>query len=179
MSDHGEGFWEHGLFDHGNSYDDELLRVPLIVHGPGGARPLPPRVPTRVSTIDLAPTLLAMAGLPAAAELPGRSLLAPDSLVEQRMMFAEDAALLPPETAAVVEGSTKWLNHPDDQLFDLDADPGEQAPLAGHEAERTRLAETFGEHDRLEAALRQGSPAVRPRLPGETVERLRALGYAL
>ncbi len=36
VSDHGEEFWEHGLYGHGNSLHENLLRVPLIVHPPGG-----------------------------------------------------------------------------------------------------------------------------------------------
>lgn len=37
-SDHGEEFWEHGKFEHGQSLYDELIHVPLIVKGPGITR---------------------------------------------------------------------------------------------------------------------------------------------
>ncbi|MFM7144532.1 MAG: sulfatase [Alphaproteobacteria bacterium] len=179
MSDHGEGFFEHGLSDHGNSYYEELLRVPLVIRAPGGKRVLPPRVSTPVSTIDLAPTLLAMAGLPAARELPGRSLLDASSIAGRKLLFAEDAVLLPPEQAAVIEGSTKWVRATTDALYDLDADPGEHLPIAGQEAERARLAEALRVHDRRNAERRGGTAATPAQLPDETVERLRALGYAL
>src|SRR5437773_236829 len=34
-ADHGEGFFEHGRMRHGNSFYDELMRVPLIMRLPG------------------------------------------------------------------------------------------------------------------------------------------------
>ena len=54
-SDHGEEFWEHGNYEHGHSLYDELLRVPLVIAGPG----LPQaEVKSRVRHVDLLPTLL-------------------------------------------------------------------------------------------------------------------------
>ena len=32
-SDHGEAFWEYGQAGHGKSLHEEVLRVPLILHG--------------------------------------------------------------------------------------------------------------------------------------------------
>lgn len=179
LSDHGEGFWEHGLCDHANSYYDELLRVPLVVHAPAGGRLLPSRIATRTSTIDLPPTLLAMVGLPPAPELPGRNLFEPGALEEQRTLFAEDAALLLPDTGAVVEGATKWVKGKSDELFDLDADPGERSPLQGSLDERRRLAEILATHARRAEEHRRNPAPSRANLPPETIERLRALGYAL
>jgi arylsulfatase A-like enzyme len=92
-SDHGEAFGEDGLFEH----DDVLecqVRVPLCVRPAGGTEPRLEQ--TRVSGIDIAPTLLDLAGLhdpSAEAAGPGRrffghSLLRPiperDLLVEDR-----------------------------------------------------------------------------------------------
>jgi arylsulfatase A-like enzyme len=73
-SDHGEQFGEHGLFDHANSLYLPLLHVPLLISLPGHA-PANVRVPDAVSLLDLAATILDLAG-PAASSgsLPGRSL---------------------------------------------------------------------------------------------------------
>lgn len=54
LSDHGEEFWDHGGFEHGHSLHEELVRIPLIVHGPEIA---PGRHPAPVSLLDVAPTI--------------------------------------------------------------------------------------------------------------------------
>jgi arylsulfatase A-like enzyme len=54
-SDHGEEFWEHGNYEHGHSLYDEILRVPLVMAGPG----VPPaELETRVRHVDLLPTIM-------------------------------------------------------------------------------------------------------------------------
>jgi arylsulfatase A-like enzyme len=58
-SDHGEEFLEHGGLAHGGTLYDEVLRVPLIVAGPGIAAGR--QVERQVSLLDVAPTLLALA----------------------------------------------------------------------------------------------------------------------
>jgi arylsulfatase A-like enzyme len=49
ISDHGEGFGEHGFFFHGNTLHGEDLHVPLILMGPG----IPPGVRARTDAHDL------------------------------------------------------------------------------------------------------------------------------
>ncbi len=60
LSDHGEEFWDHGGFEHGHTLYDELLRVPMVVKGPGVK---PGRFDEPVSLLDVAPTLAGMARL--------------------------------------------------------------------------------------------------------------------
>lgn len=80
-SDHGEALGEHGAWFHNNNLFDEQIRVPIWVcpgPAPGSTRGAP------VSQLDLAPTLLDLAGLQ--QERPsawrGRSLMsAEDSIV--------------------------------------------------------------------------------------------------
>jgi arylsulfatase A-like enzyme len=74
-SDHGEGFWEHGLSEHGKSFFDEEIKIPLIFLPPGGRTSEPPQVATPISNIDLFPTILDLAGIPPAKEIEGESLL--------------------------------------------------------------------------------------------------------
>jgi len=73
-SDHGEELWEHGLFEHGHSMIEELLRVPLVLWAPdraeGGAV-----VESPVSTLDVAATLLDLADLDEGGADVGTSLL--------------------------------------------------------------------------------------------------------
>ena len=54
-SDHGEELFDHDGFEHGHTVYDELLRVPLVVRGPG-IRPARHDLP--VSLLDLFPTIV-------------------------------------------------------------------------------------------------------------------------
>jgi arylsulfatase A-like enzyme len=72
-ADHGEEFLEHGRFLHAQ-LAPELLHVPLLIKLPGG-RDAGRRIAAPVSTTDVLPTLMAALGLPAEANLDGRSLL--------------------------------------------------------------------------------------------------------
>ncbi len=88
-ADHGEALLESGRLGHGHSLDPELLRIPLIVSGPG----LPPgtRRKDPVSLVDVMPTVLELAGLPVPEGIPGVSLARKEAhpgrlrLAEQRV----------------------------------------------------------------------------------------------
>ncbi|MCX5796105.1 MAG: sulfatase [Elusimicrobia bacterium] len=74
MSDHGTLFGEGGKFAHGinMSTHDGIFHVVLAVWAPGLA---PRRVSSLVELVDVAPTLLELAGLPKPGPFEGRSLL--------------------------------------------------------------------------------------------------------
>jgi arylsulfatase A-like enzyme len=72
-SDHGEGLGEHGAWSHGPSLFQEALAVPLMAKGPGV---LPGDDVEPAQLLDLAPTLLEMAGEDPVDGFAGRSLLA-------------------------------------------------------------------------------------------------------
>jgi len=71
-SDHGEHFGEHGLAHHQFGLYDELLRVPLVIHGPEPRAPL--RIETAVQLADVAGTILTRVGVEVPAGLRGRTL---------------------------------------------------------------------------------------------------------
>jgi len=60
-SDHGEGFSEHGLMNHGNSLYRELIDVPLIMRAPGSI-PAGRRIADPVSLTALPSTILDVLG---------------------------------------------------------------------------------------------------------------------
>jgi arylsulfatase A-like enzyme len=173
-SDHGEEFQEHGRWRHEQLYD-ELLRVPLIVRHPAVAAGR--RLSSRVSLIDLAPTILDMLGLPALAGAQGRSLV-PVILGREpeREIFAE----LPGRGMALIRGSKKIIRSGRDFVFDLESDPGERRALGPEARAAGVLAERLEEIDR-ENALRRASagrgPAPESTLDQRTLEQLRHLGY--
>jgi len=174
LSDHGEEFQEHGKLKHAIHLYDELLRVPLVVHGPGIPRG---RVASQVQGIDVYPSLAALLGLPARGDLPGHELL---TATDGRPAFSETRYGIAPDgtsatLAAVRTPGWKLIHTPAlgrYELYDLTHDPGERDDRFGAEPEGARLA-----------ALLAGWEGETPRPPPATgqdprlQEKLRALGY--
>ena len=73
-SDHGEEFLDHGRMFHGQTAYAELDQVPLFFHLPGVV-PSKVVVDQTVQSIDIMPTILALAGLREPGKLMGRSLV--------------------------------------------------------------------------------------------------------
>ncbi|MFQ5719497.1 MAG: sulfatase [Acidobacteriota bacterium] len=149
MADHGEGFQEHGFLGHTVAAYDELERVPLLVRWPG--RIAAGRELTQtVGLIDMAPTLLDLAGVPyAPEEFEGRSRAAallggadhPPVGADEEILVATSRrgrvrGLVSSRMAYLFDFATRRA-----ELYDLDADPAQQHDLAGErpeEAERWR-----------------------------------------
>ncbi len=173
-ADHGEEFLEHGLLLHRAHLFDELLRVPLIVAGPG----IPAgRRDDQVQGIDLFPTLSARLGLTPPAGLPGRDLLAGPA---DRTAFAEtDGQANDGARRALIAArrpDAKLILAPGDgapALYDLARDPGELTPLSPETGMGPPLRTA------LDGFVRDAPPPPAPtgRDPG-LLDRLRALGYA-
>jgi hypothetical protein len=72
-ADHGEEFFDHNNSMHGQSVYAELNHVPWILHAPG-VLPKGKLVHDNAMNLDLAPTLLTLAGLAPAESMQGRSL---------------------------------------------------------------------------------------------------------
>lgn len=139
-SDHGEAFWEHGRRGHGKSLAEETIRVPLVIHHPA-KRPGDQRIRGGVETLDIAPTLLALAGLPVPEAFAGRSLFERGGPVEPseepRTIFSR-LTLEDRDLASIRKGAWKlvWdLESDTRQLFDL-AGAGESEDLAAREPDR-------------------------------------------
>jgi arylsulfatase A-like enzyme len=179
-SDHGEEFLEHGGVLHGRTQYQELVRVPLIVRGPGV--PSGVRVERTVSLVDVMPTILAAVGEPVPAGLDG-SDLAPSwrgagGELDARYLSCEaDHNNAEPDVMRAVRHRRHTL-HVDRlsgkvALFDLGSDPHEQKDVAGaHGAIATELREQL---ERYRAARVETGGAVT--LTPEQEERLRSLGY--
>jgi arylsulfatase A-like enzyme len=73
MGDNGFLFGEHGLIDKRNAYE-ESIRVPLVVHCPELFK-AGTSIEALVANIDIAPTILELAGLKAPDRLDGRSFV--------------------------------------------------------------------------------------------------------
>ncbi len=143
VGDHGEAFGEHGQLNHGTSVFEEQVRVPLIVSG------LPARIapPVRTRTggmVDLAPTILDIAGIAAPAGWQGRSLFAPDH--PDRAYFSSRRS---GRMFGMRRGDMKYvLSSLDDGIaaYDLATDPAEARPLRLKPADERRMMEHFAAH---------------------------------
>lgn len=76
-SDHGEDFFEHDSFGHEQRLFNVNVHVPLIMYSPGQFMPAVIEKP--VSLLDIAPTILDLAGAMSPAVYKGKSLFSPDS----------------------------------------------------------------------------------------------------
>jgi arylsulfatase A-like enzyme len=187
-SDHGEAFTEDGYyFAHGHSVGLDQIRVPLLLRPrePGKARV----VDEPVSVIDVAPTLLRIAGLPAPDSFQGRPL--PDGGgggEARRAIYAEHS-----HRAAVIRGNTYYARDRL-RLKEPTPDPNSMGLLAPLPRRRAQLSgdgplpayETGAVPGEFEPLLRRFLRDTRslragPRhesIPEEMRQRLRALGYA-
>ncbi len=153
-TDNGYFHGEHGLADKWYPYE-ESIRVPLIVHDPRQFRGGKGSAQVRdemVLNVDLAPTILAYAGLRPPAGMQGRDL-APLYLGGRRNnwrreYFYEHATYRStdfiPASESLVRADVKYLFWPDfnyEELFDLRRDPGETRNLVKDPAWRGRLDE--------------------------------------
>jgi choline-sulfatase len=123
VSDHGEGLGEHGEAEHGVFLYQSTVRVPLVVAAPGLK---PARRPEPVSVVDVAPTLLLLAGLP--EDLPGLDLRGPvpgDRVLHASTTHGWERYGWAP-LQAVRRGSLKAVEAPRSELYDLATDPGER-----------------------------------------------------
>jgi hypothetical protein len=104
LSDHGEELGERGLFDHRLGMSEALLHVPLIIRPPGGLDAAQIKAQP-VGLIDVLPTVLEQAGVPAPAGIHGQSLLNSGQDQEpapvHRAIFAEG----PWRTIGAVDGT--------------------------------------------------------------------------
>jgi arylsulfatase A-like enzyme len=149
VGDHGEAFGEHGqIWEHNAEIYDEVVRVPLLVKLPDGAR-AGERITRLVRTIDVAPTLLAVAGMPGLDGVQGESLLLEPAEPRDVLLQALRGRQALPTALSRLGVRTrqeKLILTLDEagrvlerELFDLDRDPEERS--ARGEADGHRLEE--------------------------------------
>jgi choline-sulfatase len=177
--DHGESLGDHGESTHGLFVYDAALRVPLIVAWPGRLRAASVSTPVRL--IDIAPTLMDIAAGAIEEGMDGRTLR---TLLEG----GHEADEPPPVYAetyfpqffmqwaplrALHAGRWKYIDAPEPELYDLQADPGERTNLASQEATRLATMRRVLEGMMGAGAGRQASTP----LSSDAQQRLSSLGY--
>lgn len=135
-SDNGYLWGEHQLIDKRWAYE-ESIRVPLIIRWHAAKVPAGNALNHIVANIDLAPTLLDLAGIPRPHYMEGQSLLpllqAAEIEWREELLYSyifEPPWPTPTSTALVTERykiiETEWLGY---ELYDLHSDPQEQENL--------------------------------------------------
>ena len=160
-SDGGHLWGEHGLIDKRCAYE-ESMRIPLLAYGPSVVKQ-GARCDALVANIDVAPTLLELAGMVAPDDLDGnsfaRQLQDPQSTESTRESLLYEYYWEPsfpqtPTTFALRTKQFKLIQYhgiwDTDELYDVAADPSESNNLI-HAAEHQQLvARLRGQlHERL------------------------------
>jgi arylsulfatase A-like enzyme/uncharacterized membrane protein YbhN (UPF0104 family) len=183
-SDHGEEFMEHGGFWHGTTLYDEQLHVPLLVKLPRGDR-AGSTVTHWVESVDIMPSLLALARLPVPPAVQGIDLFrgkeqtfaeeSHEGNVLKSLRLREQGAALKLITAN--EGNPRGLKPR--ELYRVDSDVREQKDLASEQP--SELAKSEHELSEVEKQAKVGALKAREvdlAMDKAAAERLKALGYA-
>jgi arylsulfatase A-like enzyme len=176
-SDNGYYLGEHGLGDKRTAYD-ESLRIPLLVRCPQlGETARGQTNDAMVLNIDLAPTLLDLAGVAVPSEMQGRSwrpLLAGLEPAWRTSFFYEyfyERNFRAPHVLAVRTEDAKLIQYPghDDwtELFNLRTDPYETRNLISDAQSADLLKEMQRKFAEQSQAVTYNAPAHADPVPGE------------
>jgi len=183
-SDHGEAFGENQSFGHARNVFTPVLNVPLVIRFP--FRLEPRRIRAQVRNLDIAPTILEIAGAPVPKSFEGSSLLPLLDAVGGQDDRAAYSALGAPiikgavEQVAVNDGGWTAARNLDEEgrefLFDRSVDPWEDANVLEFEPdERRRMLSLLDAH--VSVAPRPDARDEDVRIDPLIAERLRSLGY--
>ncbi len=179
-ADHGQSLGAHGEDTHGVFLYDDTMHVPLAVKLPQNQN-AGRRVRGRASLVDIAPTILEIAGVPVPSQMQGQSLL--------RMAKAGSSADPPaysvtdfPQKAFGWSALESWrtgkylyIRAPQPELYDLAADPGATRNLAqSSKATRETIAAQLDAFDRRFSGA---GNAASPELSSSEMQKLASLGY--
>jgi arylsulfatase A-like enzyme len=194
-ADHGEGFYEHELWQHSEIIYNEVTRVPLIVKGPRGAGAR--RVSELVSQLGIFPTFLEALELETPFDHPGLLSLSEDGArfpasIMSEIIWEANESRGPFVKLAATRGELKYIatfsGELDDEqfvstlvkeeLYDLSRDPGERSNLLPDGANRIgELRSQVRDYLDVVRARRAGGGGDRIVVDDELAEKLRALGY--
>lgn len=160
-SDQGFFLGDHGLYDKRLMYE-ESLRMPFLARVPGVTRPAT-QAEAIVLNVDIAPTLLELAGARPPHALHGRSFLAilggncpADWRRSMYYRFYEEAYGIGPHEGLRTDRD-KLIHYlygdHGEELYDLRRDPQELRNLAAEAASRARIEELRAEMARQRAAV--------------------------
>ena len=185
VSDHGEEFNEHGGWEHGRTLHAEVLDIPLIIKPPGHKGSV--RRSEVTQHVDMAPTILELAGATPLAMTQGRSLVplfdsdrhlewAPRALAHLDRHGFVMTSLLDDSWKAIIHRHEDVEAYP--RVFRWESDRLEQSDLSLEDP----LLDQFLIWKLHQEAMKDRESRFEPGTLnmedlGKTVEQLRALGY--
>ncbi len=188
-SDHGEGLGDHLEPMHGLFVYESTIHVPLIVRTANGAHH-GQTIHRVVQSVDIAPTILRLAGLNSGSEMQGHSLTELFDIndtpargeAEGEAQAAYFETLYPltqfgwSELRGIKMLRYKYIEAPRPELYDLQTDPSEKVNL--YRSHAALAAQMKGRVDSHAAQYAQSPATEQSRPPDpETYQLLRSLGY--
>ena len=198
-ADHGDEHMEHGQIGHGTTLYNEVTHVPLLLQAPGQAERID--VHDNVTLIDVAPTVLELAGLRSPDSFEGNTLSPPASLSLTKRLARPLRGVLGPSapsraysqlldppfgfaksqqlhSEAIVLGSEKLIvsrGGDETYAYDLKTDPGELQPNTLPADDQKTLTRALA--DASGGARRSAREEQVQELDENAKEQMRALGY--
>lgn len=178
-SDHGQSLGAHGEETHGVFLYDETVHVPLLLKFPQNQN-AGKRVTARARLVDVAPTILEIAGVPIPSQMQGQSLLRiakanADQPVYSISNFPQQAfgwSSLESWRA----GKYLYIKAPKPELYDLAADPGSTHNLA--QTSKATLETIAGQLDAFDRRFSDaGNTSRGSELTSSQMQKLASLGY--
>jgi arylsulfatase A-like enzyme/Tfp pilus assembly protein PilF len=177
-SDHGRGLGGHGEETHGVFLYDETIHVPLLLklpQNPSAGK----LVSTRASLVDVAPTVLAIAGVPVPSQMQGQSLLRISKTNADQPVYAVSDF---PQRAFGWSPLESWragkylyIKAPRPELYDLSADPGATRNLA--QTSKATLETIAGQLEAFDRRFSGAGTSGGPELTSSEMQKLASLGY--
>lgn len=185
-SDHGEEFWEHGGFEHGQSLYWELLNVPFLVKAPGTSAKRRSDYP--VSTASILPTLLDFCDIEFdAATVEAVSLKPVVSTAENSFQAApvfSGGLMRGPQQVSVSESTYKYIRSLDgktQELYDFLEDATELDNLVESLPDEAEARDELLRRYKQRAGVLRQSLGLTTQadvdLDESTLEMLRSMGY--
>jgi arylsulfatase A-like enzyme/Flp pilus assembly protein TadD len=178
-SDHGESLGAHGEEGHGVFLYDETIHVPLLLKLPGN-QSAGKRVTARARLVDVAPTILEIAGTPIPSQMQGQSLLRiAKTNADQPVYSISDF----PQRAFGWSALESWragkylyIRAPRPELYDLSTDSAATRNLA--QTSKATLETIAGQMDAFDLRFSDpGNVSGGSELTSSEMQKLASLGY--
>ncbi len=186
VSDHGEEFYDHRGWWHGQTLYEELLHIPLLIKLPQNK--LGGTTDTHFARhIDLVPTMLAAAGIAKPDTLPGVPLVDISGTIPERsisFVYAENdfeqndlQSVRTNDAKLILANPHNMRNLAPVELYDLLSDPKEQSNLAGTGREEESLLKDL--ISGMQAYIREhaAEPVLKESIPEDLEHQMRSIGY--
>ena len=189
VSDHGEEFYDHGGWWHGQTLFDELIHVPILLKLPNGAH-AGERVTGLARHIDIAPSFLHLAGVEQGASMSGQPLY--DTRIDAfttgitAYNYAEND--FEGNVLQAVRTKTMKLIHANEDnpreqppvaLYELEGDPAEKENVAGAQEQAEMLEQLEGVLQDYQKVIRENAaePAGEVTVDSDLADQLESIGY--